>query len=172
MQGKKWAWPSLASLKLNVVQGVPPLHLVLRDDSTSLEAGLKTIRGVAENVGQALEGLEHSVERLMTQSGPALELPHFRIVMGIVGEAEEAGVSRISAVSNALLSELFELAPKPFLFEDFDVVVGSCGSKENATLRQSNCQQSLLSSFCEHAPASNGPFIQISLLSVRDRAIS
>ena len=100
------------------------LHLVLCDDSTSLEAGLKTIPGVAENVGQALEGLEHSVERLMTQSGPALELAHFRLVVGVVGEAEEAWISGVATISDSLLAKLFELAAQPFLLEDFDVIVG------------------------------------------------
>lgn len=88
---------------------------------------------MTENVGQALEGLEHAVERFVTQSGTALELPHFGIVVGVVGEAEEVGVPRIATIRDALLSKPFEFATKPFLLEDFDIIVGAYITTERAT---------------------------------------
>ena len=45
--------------------------------------------------------------------------------MGVVGDAEEARASVVATISNTLLSEFFELACKPFLLEDFDLIVGS-----------------------------------------------
>ena len=80
------------------------LHLVLCDDSTSLEAGLKTIPGVAENVGQALEGLEHSVESFVAQTCSALELLHLLVIMGIIGEAKEVRKPGVAPISNALFA--------------------------------------------------------------------